>query len=434
MAKFNFNLRTPGGTQATPINLVIRYNGQRLVYPTGETILPGQWDAERQRARKGKPELSELNARLSSLENLAGRVMSGYQTQHNAPPTPDELRRMLNEHLDRTPKEAEAKPADLFAFIENFISDSQRRTHKGRPLNGGTLNVYRRTLAFLREYREKHYRKRPFSFDQIDADVTGFYNAFRDFLTHEKGLSSNTAGNRIGKMKTFLLEAQAQGLMKNFNPRRFKVFTEEVDSIHLNEQELATLAALDLSTNPRLDRVRDLFLVGCWTGLRFSDFTRLWPENLTPDGRFFDLTQQKTSERVKVPVSAVVRGVMQKYEGKTANSLPPAISNVNMNAYLKELGKVAGLDSPVTVRRTTGGKLLTRTVPKYELMTTHVARRSFATNLVHRGVPISLIMAVTGHKTEAMFWKYVKLTQPERAEQLGLYLDQTEVRPIFKVA
>lgn len=438
MAKFNFNLRAPGADRPTPINFVIRYEGLQLYFPTGEAIHPKQWDPseQRARARRSQPELAELNARLNDLEGTAGKVLSAYQTQHGHAPTVEELRRLLNERLSRSPKQ-EVKATDLFEFIEEFIRDAEKRTNEktGRPIHAGSIRVYRRVLAFLRAYREKHYKRRPFSFEQIDADVTGFYQSFRTFLTHEQGLSSNTAGNRIGKMKTFLLEAQARGLLRNFNPKRFKTFSEDVDSIHLTEQELATLRALDLSHAPRLDRVRDLFLVGCWSGLRFSDFTQIRPHHLTPDGKFFDLTQQKTGERVKFPINAVIRSIMDKYAGKTANSLPPAISNVKMNEYLKELGKLAGLDTPVEVRRTKGGMLTTRTVPKYELLVTHTARRSFATNMVHRGVPTPLIMAITGHKSEQMFWKYVKLTRGDRAELFRQFMEREEqTRPLFKIA
>lgn len=439
MAKFNFYLRTPSGDRATPIKFVLSYEGQRLTLPTGETILPSLWDAERQRAKnkRNAPELADLNGRLNSMEATARAVLSNYLLNHGHAPTEAALRRLLNEQLDRTPK-ADTKPAELFAFLEACLQDAASRTgSKGKPLTQTSLRVYRRACSVLREYQQLRYKRRPFGFETIDADPTGFYNDYRDFLTREKGFSTNTVGKNLKTLKTFLLEAQAQGLLKNFNPRRFKAIAEEADSIYLNESELDALAALDLSKNPRLDRVRDLFLVGCWTGLRFSDFSRIRPDSLTPDGRFFDLTQQKTGDRVKIPVSPVVRAVLGKYEGRTANSLPPAISNVKMNAYLKELGQLAELDSPVTVRKTKGGLLTTRTVPKWELLTTHVARRSFATNMVQRDYPVAMIMGVTGHKTEAMFWKYVKLPQPDRAEQLLRLMENhtpADRRGVFKIA
>ncbi|MCY7352029.1 MAG: site-specific integrase [Cytophagaceae bacterium] len=434
MAKFNFNLRTPGADQPTPINFVVRYAGLRLVFATGETIHPNQWSTSQQKG-KGRQSL-DLNARLDDLKNTAGKILSNYQLNHAAPPAPAELRNLLNAHLNPAPV-AVVKAVDLFDFIDDYIRDAEQRANEktGRPIHPGTLRTYRQVLKYLREYREKQYRKRPFGFEQIDADLTGFYQSFRNYLTKDRKFSSNTVGQRLGKMKTFLIEAQARGLLKNFNPRRFKVISEDTDAIHLNETELENLRALDLSQNPRLDRVRDLFLVGCWSGLRFSDFTRIRRENFTPDGRFIDLSQQKTGDRVKFPINSAIRAVMGKYEGHTPNGLPPALSNVKMNLYLKELGQLAGLDTPVMVNRTKGGMLTTRTVPKYELLVTHTARRSFATNMIQRNYPVQLVMAITGHKTEAMFWKYVKLTRSDRAELFRQLLEQDEeARPLFKVA
>lgn len=433
MANFNFNLRQPDGEKPTPINFVVRYGKQRLVFPTGERIEPTKWDADRQRARGTK--LADLNARLSHLQSVAGEILSAYLTQHKAAPAPDTLRRLLNERLDRTPKDV--TPAlDLFGFIEEYIQDAERRLNpKGKPLHPGTIRIFKRVRDVMKEFKEKKYRKRPFGFEQLDADLTGFYTDYRNFLIQDKAFATNTVGKNLKTVKTFLLEAHARGLLKNFNPRRFKAVAEDADSIFLTEEELDALRALDLTHAPRLDRVRDLFLVGSWTGLRFSDFTRLRPDNLTADGRFFDLTQHKTGQRVKVPVNAVVRAVMGKYEGKTPNSLPPAISNVKMNEYLKEIGQLAGLQTPVEVRRTKGGMLTTRVLPKWQLLTTHVARRSFATNMLNRNYPVPLIMAITGHKSEAMFWKYVKLTPADRAELFMQLMEQDDQRrAVFKVA
>ena len=450
MAYFNFNLRNPGGVKPSPINFVVRYGKQRLVFPTGEKVQPDQWDADRQRVKgikKGKlpfteaqeaeaKKRDELNARLSHLQSVTGELLSAYLTQYKAAPAPDTLRCLLNERLDRTPKEAAPKPLDLFDFIEEYIGDAARRLNpKGKPLHPGTIRIFKRVRDVMKEFKEKKYRKRPFSFEQLDADPTGFYTDYRNFLIQDKAFATNTVGKNLKTVKTFLLEAQARGLLKNFNPRRFKAVAEDADSIFLTEDELDALRALDLTQSPRLDRVRDLFLVGSWTGLRFSDFTRLRPDHLTADGRFFDLTQHKTGQRVKVPVNAVVRGVMGKYEGKTPNSLPPAISNVKMNEYLKELGQLADLQTPVEVRRTKGGMLTTRVLPKWQLLTTHVARRSFATNMLNRNYPVPLIMAITGHKSEAMFWKYVKLTPADRAELFMQLMEQDEQRrAVFKVA
>src|SRR5437879_704369 len=150
-----------------------------------------------------------------------------------------------------------------------------------------------------------------------------------------------------------MAEANFKGLTNTiFTGKRYRVPTEVVDSIYLNEDELNALYDLDLINNPRLDRVRDLFLVGCWTGLRFSDFTNITSRNIVErdSGKYIDIQMQKTSNSVAVPILPVVDAIMEKYHGKTQNNLPPDdITNQRMNAYLKEIGELAAAD--VTIKQ-----------------------------------------------------------------------------------
>jgi integrase len=189
---------------------------------------------------------------------------------------------------------------------------------------------------------------------------------------------------------------------------------EEPPAIYLTEDELTKLFQLDLSGNPRLSRIRDLFLVGCYTGLRFSDFTELKPGNYkkTPDGKeYIEMMTQKTGTKVTIPVKSEVREIVSRYNYQ----LPKAISNQKFNDYLKEVGKLAGLDEPTMLTRFRNGKRVDQTFPKYELMTSHTARRSFASNAYKAGVPVRYVMTVTGHKTEKEFYKYVRIRPDEHA-------------------
>ena len=112
---------------------------------------------------------------------------------------------------------------------------------------------------------------------------------------------------------------------------RFKAISEESTAIYLSEAEITDLYNLDLSLRPAYERVRDLFIVGCWTGLRFSDFSRIEAKNIA-NGKI-TIKTQKTGKTVSIPLHKNVLGIMAKYEGKTTNSLPPALSNQKMNDY-----------------------------------------------------------------------------------------------------
>ena len=158
-----------------------------------------------------------------------------------------------------------------------------------------------------------------------------------------------------------------------------------------------------------LDKVRDLFLVGCWTGLRYSDWNKVYPKN-----GFITLNQQKTGRPVVIPVHSTVEKILNKYEG----DLPKPITNQKFNEYLKQVAKLADFKEAVTKQITRGGKVETEIKPKWKLVTTHTARRSFATNMYKAGIPSITIMAVTGHRTETAFLKYIKVTPQEHAEKM----------------
>jgi integrase len=166
-----------------------------------------------------------------------------------------------------------------------------------------------------------------------------------------------------------------------------------------------------------LDKVRDLFLIGANTGLRFSDFTTIKPHNLKKVANGYDLEiiQFKGKAKVVIPVNDTLLAILDKY----SNVLPKPISNQKLNNYLKEVAKlVPQLQALVTIVFVKGGKEYEETTPKWERVTTHTGRRSFATNAYKRGKPTLAIMAITGHRTEKAFMKYIKASKSEHAEMM----------------
>ena len=201
------------------------------------------------------------------------------------PPTLETYRALLNQSLNKTPKKEEVKPLDLFGFIEGFLKEYETKLNDktAKPVTKTTLRVYRQSLRVLREFKEKNYRNRDFSFAQIDYY---FYTQFQQYLV-KQNFATNTIGKHIRTLKTFFLEARERGLMPNFSTKKFKAASESSDAIYLNEREINTLFELDLNMNPRLEKIRDLFLVGCWAGLRFSDCagSPVYPDKERKHGR-----------------------------------------------------------------------------------------------------------------------------------------------------
>jgi len=308
------------------------------------------------------------------------------------------------------PEKYKEKVIDLFSFIQNFINKAPTRINSksGHPVSYKMVREYERTFHYLKEYSKQIDEN--LDFQNMDLD---FYNSFIEYLKNEK-LATNTIGKKIQTLKIFLNAATDQGYnqFKQYKHSKFIAISEESESIYLNQDELQAIYNLNLSDNPKLDRVRDLFIVGCWTGVRFSDISQITPESIVEG--FISIRQSKTGGKVVIPVHPTVEATLGKYDGK----LPPIISNQRFNEYLKDVAKEADLDDVVHISMTKGGIKISTAYKKWELVTSHTGRRSFATNNYLMGVPTLTIMAITGHRTEASFLKYIKVTPKEHAEKL----------------
>jgi integrase len=304
-------------------------------------------------------------------------------------------------------------------FYQDFIDMTAaggRLNSKGGVIRPDAAKYYRRALKILKEYKQN------LDYDDITLE---FYN---DFISHlnSKGFSVNTVGDNIKKLKAVMAAAMELGYHKNnaFQGRYFNKPSEEADNIYLSMKELKEIESLDLNGTPHLDRVRDLFLIGCYTGLRFSDFSRLTPKNIA-DG-FIEIEQSKTGGKVVIPVHSVIKKIIQKYDG-----LPPTISNQKFNTYLKDVCQlVPSLKGGESKTTTKAGRKIMVSMKKWEMVSSHTARRSFATNEYLNGTSTLTIMAVTGHKTENAFLKYIKVSRKEEAERMKQNWEKRESKLI----
>ena len=401
----HFLLRDPKANQPTLINCFLRFNKERIVFPTGEKILPVEWDSVKQRAINSKkyPHNSELNVWLDKIEAEIKSVFRGLNLD-NVSPTPEVIKDKINERLFN---KINNKVPSLLKFIESYIQVCSQIK------NPNTVRTYVTTFKHLQSFAQ--FNKINLDYSTINLE---FYNNFINYLTHELNLSQNTLGKHIQIFKTFLNEATDRGFNKKleFRGRRFKRPSEPVESIYLSKDELDKLLYLDLSEKSNYERVRDLFLIGCYTGLRYSDFTQVRPENIKNEGgnHFITITTQKTTTKVVIPLHPIVVTILNKYNG----NIPKPMSNQKMNQYIKVIGEMAGLNSNIPITRTKAGRKIKSVIPKFNLIHTHTCRKSFATNAFLAGVPTLAIMKITGHLTENQFLKYVRVTQEENANNL----------------
>lgn len=418
MINTNFNLKHPFSNTETPIKLILRWNNQKLTFYTQEKVHPQHFEIIKgrknfQRIKSSYIGHPEFNARLDYIEGIAKSAYRQFLNDSHRFPTPEELKYLLNNKLRYFP---EKPKLSFFQFVDSFIAESEKNRYNidsGKKLSIVTIRIYRSTLKRLREY--ERYSGRKIDFDSIDLD---FYDGWINFLSTEVQFCKNSVGKLTTTLKVFLNEATERGVNSNliFRSKRFKAIREPSTSIYLNEHELTEMYKLDLSHSKRLDRTRDLFLVGCWTGLRFTDLVSIKPENIKEDK--IQIKTHKTGQVVVLPIHWMVKEIMEKYKDYP-NSLPPSTSNFQMNKSLKDVAKlIKCLHVPIQSNITKGGKLQTTTKPKYEMVTVHTARRSFATNLYKDGVSSLTIMKLTAHKSERVFLSYLKETADENANLL----------------
>jgi len=406
-----FYLTRADSKTATSIYARVIYGKNRLKFYTDESILPKYWNPKTQKARLvADIDSDTLNTRLDDLRTEIGNRINNYKTTNKVYPSPEVLKAILNREI-REVDPNKSKLQTFFSFYEEFtvksLSGSRISEKTRRATTYNTNKGYKSTLAHLKKFQKQYNRRLDFS--NIDKD---FYDDYVKYLERVPKLSINTIGDHIKRIKTVLHDATLRGINSNTTFEGFTVITEETDSIYLDEEEISAIMEADLSQYPHLDRVRDLFLIGCHTGLRFSDYSRITNENIK--GRFIEIAkQQKTGKPVVIPVHPVVRSILKKYKG----DLPKSISNQKTNKYLKEIGeKIPLLKKPESITITKGGKEVTTNCEKWEMISSHTARRSFATNAYKDGIPSITIMAITGHRSERSFLKYIKVTPQEHAE------------------
>ena len=410
-----FFLKSPKVKKDKSIIFLAYYYYQiRILISTGEKILPKFWDKKERKARRNKrfPEWDNLNTRLKNhKENIL--EASGIHLNTNKTIFPERLRKEFIEVIRPKPQ-VEPEKITFFGKIEEYIKTTNKANR--------TILSYGTTLNILKQYEKT--LKHQLTFESIDMD---FYDSFVKYLSTIKretkketiitGYAKNTIGDHIKKVKVFMNYANDKGYTTNKGHlhRKFQTFEETPETIYLTDSEILSLYNLDLIKKPRLDKVRDLFIIGCYTGLRFSDLSQLTPENFTKNATQIKIKTIKTGETVVIPLHWTIKEILQKYEGKT----PRAISNQKMNEYLKDLGKEAKFNDKIVLNRTQGGLSYDQTKEKYELITVHTARRSFATNMYLAEVPTISIMKITGHRTERAFMKYIKITQEQNADKLS---------------
>ncbi|HTM98487.1 MAG TPA: site-specific integrase [Pedobacter sp.] len=389
---------------------------QRVVLSTGIGIPLQFWNRKTGRISKDLPstygDVQQLEAAITEKLRKAEDMVTYALKQRGTCPM-----KFLKEnfHLQENWKLEQMsgieKNLDIYFNIDDYVKSKQS------TVKHCTINVINAMKAHLKSFES--FRKELITFDSFDMD---FYEEFIKYLTYDivhlrrkeviKGLRVNSIGKTIKHLKSFLKDRVRKKIIPFMDLGDYKVMEEIVDAVYLNWQELSLIYHLDLTANSYLEKYRDLFVLGCLTGFRFSDYSDIKPEEVR-DGMLY-VNQTKTLSTVIVPLRNDAKKILiEKY-----NMQMPQVSNPNFNHYIKEVVRLAGIDEMIKITHKQGNKIIEETRPKYNWIMSHTCRRSFCTNEFLDGTPTNLIMAISGHKTEKAFRRYIKADQVQKAHMI----------------
>lgn len=383
--------------------------GARFKYSTGYKSCFENWDFDKQKIKETKSNIinaREVNEFLSNIGNAIKKEYSRLIAE-NITVTNDVLKQFLDNFLNKNVKSEKIVPITFFDFADAYLE------LKRKGLGKATYNSYNQTLKKVKAFSLANNIKVDFnSFDKSFA--LRFINYLEEF-----DYALNTISKHIKNLKTFLREADRKKFIDNvdFNLSDFNLKAEETTAVYLTDNELGLMLNKDLSKYPELELARDIFLIGCYTGQRISDYNGLSKESIKRINGvdYFKIKQKKTNKEVQCPITKEIREIMNKRH----DGIPPKrMYNQLLNRCIKQVGQAIGLNESIEFSITRGGVEVKDSIPKYELILSHTARRSFCTNMYKKKMPVFDIMHFSGHQTEKEFYKYIRIHGEERASHI----------------
>ena len=427
-----FNLREPKSNKPTNIYLVCRIDRKQIRLSTGVKVYPEHWNVKKQEAYIG--------CRLSELDNLNNTIVNTkiieiknrfLQYKRYLCDNPNEIGnsvKILKKFIYKDTMEKEKQNINAVHWLRNTLA-------LDRTIKDSTRADYVKQIKFFEAFLNE-VGKYPISFSDINLPLIKDYESylFNKEVGKGKTTKTTTVGNKVEKIICILKRAEQQGMIDIHESKLDKYKKPQSrqgdeNEIYLTEDEIDKIYALRLTG--REEEVRDLFVLQCWIGQRFSD-TQAINEGIIKEapngkGKVIEIVQEKKTHRVSIPLLPVAIDILNKYK----NGFPIYTNQTALN-YLKNIGEKAGITRLHNVTEDRGGEVVTTQVKAYELIGTHTARRSFICNMLKHGYDSHIIMKITGHNDAKSFKKYVRLTS-EDAALLMLETESTKVRQSDKV-
>ena len=407
---FTYKLKEPKSEKETLIYFRSYFlnENKNFIYSTGEKIVPTEWDFENRQPNdlNGRTKRAEnhrsIKKQLDRYSSFFTEIVNRYKNI-NEDLTLDILRQRFNEEF----KKIQSKD-DFFRIYDEFIEEKEN-DFSGNAISNSTLKRYKCNKTLLEDFEKK--TKHKLSLGKFDEKT---FNKFLKFCVENREHSANTVHRNIGLLKTFLLWAFNKKYSFNNSFVNFKKPPKfRTDEIALNIEQVEEIYAHDFSKNRKFERVRDLFVFGCVTGMRFGNYSTISKNDVQGDFiRVIDLKSK--SKNLSIPLNNISKSILEKYEYSLPN-----ISNQKMNEYIKEVFKDLKFTDEIKKTMKYGDQLVEKNSEFYKRISSHTARRSFITIMKNKRVPDKVIMSYTGHTSLEVFNAYYRPSEDDKVSYMN---------------
>lgn len=388
------------------ILLRVSINGAQIKLSTGLSINPKQWDSKRYRpiSKRGDSTYKHVELELNRLENEYNTIVHNAK-MNNILLTPKYIKNLLNEFKNKV--NVNAHKSTSIQVVEGYqIMIDEKFKSKG--LTKGSQKRYINVKGCLEKF-EKHTNK-TLKWDDIDD---AFYNDYLVFAYDVLKHSDNTVGRYIGFIKTLMRWAKKKDYHNNEKFADFRRFKRDADAVALTYEEVLHLYEHEF-TQPYLNRVKDLFCIGCFSGQRFSDYSVFEIADYKAGMIIKRAEKTENYSYIPVDVNPRLKALLDKYDWKI-----PKISNQKFNEFIKEACRVVGINDLVKKTVYRGTEKQINIYEKWELISSHTARRTFITLALQRGMTYKAVMKITGIKKIETLMVYDRVDEKELNNQIA---------------
>lgn len=370
-----------------PINATITRNGQRASFSTGRMIQPDNWDCKRQRAKGKSEEVIAINTHLQQISILLQQkeddlISKGYII------TAELLRDAMLDKIEAL------RTKTLMQLFDDFLSDRRRDMECGK-IAKDTFENNNRSANYVREFIRNRYKRTDVALHELNHS---FISNFDTFLRNNKVMKKNTSVKSLRTLKQVIGIAIANGYIRADPFAKFKIKREIVERDFLTNEELQRIINHNFTTS-RLQRVRDIFIFACFTGLSYSDLRTLEPQHILKDenGRMWIKKKRvKTGILFRVPLLPIAKLILDKY--REEERLLPILNIGTTDEYLKEIAALCGIEKRIS---------------------SHTARYTFATTVtLTNRVSLEVVAKMMGHTNTRMTSHYAKVVDEYISEEM----------------